>query len=105
MDTISPELLEHLRKIEPAETMDTSLGRILKNQVEEKVKALRALIRYNETRYALTAEAFYDQKIKDRDHTWEEEETYFDWINAQQSLTELEEELIALEKWLAHADR
>lgn len=105
MDTISPELIEHLKKIEPAQTIESSLGQVLKKQAEAKAQALRLRIRDHESRYGITVKAFYEQKIKDRDHTWEEEEIYFDWIGALQSLEEMEREIAALEKLLAHADR
>lgn len=105
VDTISPELIEHLKKIEPAQTIDSSLGLVLKNQAEARARSLRAQIRDNELRYGITVQTFYDQKINGRDHTWEEEETYFDWISAQQTLEEMECEIAALEKFLTHTNR
>jgi len=83
----------HLKRIEPAATVDCSLGRVLKNQAEEKARELRALIRYNQTRYRMSVEAFYSQRIKDQDHTWEDEETYFDWLSAHHALEEMEQEM------------
>lgn len=104
MDAVSEKLLEHLKRIEPAATVDCSLGRVLKNQAEEKARELRALIRYNQTRYGMSAEEFYNRKIKDQGHTWEDEETYFDWLSAHHALEEMEQEIVALEEILAHAE-
>lgn len=104
MEMVSEQLIEHLKRIEPAETVDCSLGRILKNQAEEKMRELRALVRYYQTRYGMSADEFYAQKIKDQDHTWTDEETYFDWISARQAAEEMEKEIVALEEILAHAD-
>lgn len=104
METLSERLIEHLKRIEPAETVDGSLGRVLKNQAEEKLRELRALVRYCQTRYGMSADEFYAQKIKDQDHTWADEETYFDWVSAIQATEEMEKEILALEELLAHAD-
>lgn len=104
METVSERLIEHLKRIEPAETVDSSLGRVLKNQAEEKLRELRALVRYYQTRYGMSADEFYAQKIKDRDHIWTDEETYFDWVSATQAAEVMEKEIVALEEILAHAD-
>jgi len=45
---------------------------------------------------------FYAQKIKDKDHTWADEETYFDWVGALQEAEEMKKEIAALEEILAH---
>ena len=99
MEMVSEQLLEYLKRIEPAETVDSNLGRVLKSQAEEKVKELRALTRYYQMRYGMSAEEFYTRKIKDQDHTWEDEETYFDWTSALQAAEEMEREVVALQKW------
>lgn len=104
MEMVSEQLLEHLKRIEPAETIDRSLGLVLKSQAEEKVKELRALIRYYQVRYGMSAGEFYTRKIKDQDHTWEDEETYFDWASALQAAEEMEKEIISLEEILARAN-
>ena len=104
MEMVNSHLIEHLKRIEPAETVDRSLGRVLKNQAEEKLRELRALTRYYQTRYGMSANEFYTRKIKDQDHTWADEETYFDWLSALQAAEEMESEVAALEEILAHAD-
>ena len=104
MEAISEQLIEHLKRIEPAGTVDCSLGRVLKNQAEEKLKDLQALLRYYQMRYGISPDEFFARKIKDRDHTWDDEETYFDWISALQAAAEMEKEIVALEGILARAD-
>lgn len=104
MEMISEQLIEHLKRIEPAESVDSSLGRVLKSQAEEKVKEFRTLTRYYQMRYGMSAEEFYARKIKDQDHAWEDEETYFDWISALQAAEEMEKEIISLEEILARAN-
>ena len=101
---VSDQLLEHLKRIEPAGTVNGSLARVLKNQAEEKLREFRALVRYYRTRYGMSADEFYARKIKDRDHTWADEETHFDWVGALQAVEEMEKEIIALEEILAHED-
>lgn len=105
MEMISEQLIAHLKRIEPAESVDSSLGRVLKSQAEEKLRELRALVRYYQTRYGMSPEEFYARKIKDQDHTWDDDETYFDWVSALQAVAEMEGEIIALEEILARADR
>lgn len=104
MEIVSERLIEHLKRIEPGETVDGSLGRVLKNQAEEKLRELRALVRYYQTRYGMSVDEFYARKIKDQDHTWTDEETHFDWVSAIQATGEMEEEIVALEEIIAHAD-
>ena len=104
MATVSEQLIEHLKRIEPAETVDGSLARVLKNQAEEKLKELRVQIRYYQTRYGMSAEEFYDRRIGNQDHTWDDEETHFDWISALQSAEDMEKEIVAIEEILARAD-
>ena len=104
MENVSDQLIKHLKRIEPAENVDSSLGRVLKNQAEEKLRELHALIRYYQKRYGMSVNEFYARKIKDQDHTWEDEETHFDWVSALQAAEEMEKEILGLEEILAHAD-
>ncbi|MSS71429.1 MAG: hypothetical protein EXS64_08060 [Candidatus Latescibacteria bacterium] len=104
METVSEQLIEHLKRIEPAKTVDYSLGRLLKNRAEGKLAAFQERVKYCQTRYHMSADEFYAQKIKDKSHTWAEEETYFDWVSAIQGAEEMEKEIAALEEILAHAD-
>lgn len=104
MEMVSEQLIEHLKRIEPAESVDSSLGRVLRNQAEEKLRELKVLVRYYQTRYGMSSEEFYARKIKDQDHTWDDEETYFDWTSALQAAEEMEKEIISLEEILARAD-
>jgi hypothetical protein len=101
MEMVSGQLLEHLKRIESAETIDRSLGLVLKSKAEEKAKELRALVRYYQVRYGMSAEEFYERKIKDQGHTWEDEETYFDWTSALQAAEEMDREVVALQEWTA----
>lgn len=105
MEMISEQLVEHLKRIEPAESVDSSLGRVLKNQAEGKLRELRVLVRYYQIRYGMSADEFYARKIENQDHAWDDEETYFDWVSALQAVAEMEGEVIALEEILARADR
>lgn len=69
------------------------------------MRELRALVRYYQIRYGMSAEEFYARKIKDQDHTWDDEETYFDWTSTLQAAEEMGNEIISLEEILARADR
>jgi hypothetical protein len=104
METVSEQLIEHLKRIEPAQTVDSSLGRVLKNHADQKLKELRVLVRYYQTRYGMSVDEFYARKVKDQDHAWVDEETYFDWGSAIQATEEMEKEIVALEEIIAHAD-
>jgi len=44
--------------------------------------------------------------IRDRgkDHTWEDEETYFDWITSLQMVREMDEEIEKLQEILARVE-
>jgi hypothetical protein len=104
MEAVSEQLIEHLKRIEPTGTVDHSLGLVLKNQAGEKLRDLQTLIRYYQTRYGMSPDEFYARKIKDQGHTWDDEETYFDWISILQNAEEMEKEITALEEILARAD-
>lgn len=104
METINDTLVESLKIIEPAKTVEQSLTRILKAQAEEKKRAIRSLIKYFERRYGMTVEQFYQSRISEQRHNWEDEDTYFDWVAAHQELREIETEIDKLERMLAHAD-
>jgi hypothetical protein len=52
----------------------------------------------------MTVEEFYQARISEKKHSWEDEDTYFDWVAAQQQLQEIESEIDKLEGMLAHAD-
>jgi hypothetical protein len=93
METINNTLVESLKIIEPAATVEQSLTRILKAQAEEKRRAVRSLIKYFQQRYEMTVEEFYQARISEKKHTWEEEDTYFDWVAAHQELQEIESEI------------
>ena len=68
------------------------------------MKDLQALLRYYQMRYGISPDEFFARKIKDQNHTWDDEETYFDWISALQAAAEMEKEIVALEGILARAD-
>lgn len=104
METINATLVESLKIIEPAETVEQSLTRVLKAQAEEKRRAIRSLIIYFQRRYSMTVEEFYQARISEKRHNWEDEDTYFDWVAAHQELQEIESEIDKLEGMLAHAD-
>lgn len=104
METINDTLVESLKTIEPAQTVEQSLTRVLKAQPEEKRRAIRSLIKYFEQRYDMTVEEFYQARISEKRHSWEQEDTYFDWVAAHQQLQEIESEISKLERLLAHAD-
>lgn len=104
METINDTLVESLKIIAPAATVEQSLARILKAQAEEKRRAIRSLIKYFQQRYDMSVEEFYQARISEKRHTWEEEDTYFDWIAAHQELQEIDSEIDKLERMLAHAD-
>ena len=74
METINETLVASLKIIEPAETVEQSLARVLEAQVEEKR------------------------------HRWEDEDTYFDSVAAHQDLQEIETEIDKVEEMLSLAD-
>lgn len=104
METINETLVESLKIIEPAQTVEQSLARVLKAQAEEKRRNIRSLIKYFQQRYGMSVEEFYLARISDKKHNWEGEDTYFDWVAAHQELQEIESEIEKLEGMLAHAD-
>ena len=105
MDQINATLIESIKAIEPAENLEQSLTKILKSQAEEKLQHNKSLSKYFQRRYGMTAEDFYENRIKDKKHSWEEEDTLFDWMTAQQQIKELELEIEKLEDLLSYADR
>ena len=86
METINDTLGESLKIIEPAATVEQSLTRVLKAQAEEKRRAIRSLIKYFQQRYKMTVDEFYQARILEQRHNWEDEDTYFDWVAAHQEL-------------------
>lgn len=104
-DEINATLIESIKTIEPATTLDQSLAKILKTQAEEKLRQVHSLIKYFQRRYGMSAEEFYEARIKDKKHSWEDDDTYFDWVTAQQQIKELQVEIQKLEVLLSHADR
>lgn len=104
METINETLVASLKIIEPSETVEQSLTKVLKAQADEKRRAIRSLIKYFQHRYDMTVEEFYLARISDKRHNWEDEDTYFDWVAAHQDLQEIETEIDKLEGMLAHAD-
>jgi hypothetical protein len=54
METINDTLVESLKIIEPAETVEQSLTRVLKAQAEEKRRSIRSLIKYFQQRGKIT---------------------------------------------------
>jgi hypothetical protein len=104
METINETLVESLKIIEPAETLEQSLARVLKAQAEEKRRNIRSLIKYFQQRYDMSVEEFYLTRISDKKHSWEDEDTYFDWVAAHQELQGIETEIDKLEGMIAHAD-
>lgn len=104
METINDTLVESLKIIEPAETVEQSLTRVLKAQAEEKKRTIRSLIKYFQQRYKMTVQEFYLARISEKRHSWEDEDTYFDWVVAHQELQEIELEIDKLEGMIAHAD-
>jgi hypothetical protein len=105
MEEITSTLLESLRVIEPAENLEQSLAKILRSRAEEKLRKMQSLVNYFQLRFGMTAEEFYQGRIRDKQHTWEDEDTYFDWIAFQQEAEEIGTEIKKLEGVLAHAER
>ena len=105
MEPIHIALLESLKRIEPAEDINESLARVLKAQAEEKRRSFQSLANYYQRRYGITPEEFYASRIEGKEHSWEEEESYFDWVAAIQMQGEMNEIIAMLEEMLAYADR
>jgi len=61
-------------------------------------------LNYFQQRYGMSIDEFYRARILDKRHSWDDEDTHFDWVAAQQELQEIETEIIKLEAMLAHAD-
>jgi len=104
METINETLVASLKIIEPAQTVEQSLTRVLKAQAEEKRRSVRSLIKYFQQRYGMSVEGFYQARMSEKRHSWEDEDTCFDWVAAHQELQEIETEIDRLEGMLAHAD-
>lgn len=104
MEIIEHALIESLKHVEPAETIDISLARLLKAQAEEKRRYYQSLFRYYQSRFRISPEEFYASRIQGKDHTWEDEETYFDWISSLQMVREMDEEIEKLQEILARVE-
>lgn len=104
METVNETLFESLKIIEPAKTVEQSLTRVLTAQAEEKRRAIRSLIKYFQQRYGMSVEEFYLAHISEKRHSWEDEDSYFDWVTAHQELQEIDSEIVKLEGMIADAD-
>lgn len=105
MAEISEALIASLQHIEPATSAEESLARLLKTHAEEKRRKYQELAEGYRQRYGMDAETFHATRIAGRDHSWEEEEAYFDWVTALQMVAEMEEEIVRLEEILSRATR
>ena len=103
MAHISEDLAASLQHLEPATSAEESLARLLKAHAEEKKQTYQRLAETYRQQYGMDAETFYSTSIANRDHSWEEEETYFDWVTALQMVAEMEEEITRLEEILSRA--
>lgn len=103
MDNIREALIESLQRIEPTSDPDISLAFILKSHALEKQRYYRAITDYYTKRYEMSADQFYHERIADKDHSFEDEETYFDWVTALQSINEMEAEIKKLEEIILDA--
>jgi len=104
MAVVKDILIESLKRIEPTDNIEHSLALVLKSQAEEKQRHFRSLSNYYQTRYNISPEEFYKAKIEGKDHSWEDEETYFDWVTTIQMIGEMDKEIKKLEEIIAHAD-
>ncbi|MBM3238870.1 hypothetical protein FJZ31_21475 [Candidatus Poribacteria bacterium] len=104
MGNIRETLIESLQRIEPASDPDISLAFILKSHALEKQRYYRALADYYTKRYEMSPDQFYQERIADKDHSFEDEETYFDWVTALQSINEMEAEIKKLEEIIFDAN-
>ena len=98
MGNISETLIESLQRIEPTSDPDISLAFILKSHALEKLRDYRSLADYYTKRYEMSPDQFYQERIAGKDHSFEDEETYFDWVTALQSINEMEAEIKKLEE-------
>lgn len=103
MAHISEDLAASLQHLEPATSVEESLARLLKAHAEEKQRAYQRLAEAYQQQYRMDAETFHSTYIANRDHSWEEEETYFDWVTAIQMVAEMEEEVARLKEILSRA--
>ena len=85
-------------------TIDISLARLLRAQAEEKRRHYQSVFRYYQSRFRISPEEFYASRIQRKDHTWEDEETYFDWITSLQMVREMDEEIQKLQEILARVE-
>ena len=104
MNHIRETLIESLQRIEPASDPDISLAFILKSHALEKLRYYRSLSDYYTKRYEMSPDQFYQERIADKDHSFEDEETYFDWVTALQSINEMESEIKKLEEIIFDAN-
>ena len=104
MNHIRETLIESLQRIEPASDPDISLAFILKSPALEKLRYYRSLSDYYTKRYEMSPDQFYQERIADKDHSFEDEETYFDWVTALQSINEMESEIKKLEEIIFDAN-
>ena len=98
MSNIHETLIESLKRIEPASDPDISLAFVLRSHALEKLRYYRSLADYYTKRYEMASDQFYQERIAGKYHSFEDEETYFDWVTALQSINEMEPEIKKLEK-------
>ena len=103
MAHISEDLAASLQHLEPATSVEESLARLLKTHAEEKQRAHQRLAEAYRQQYRMDAKTFHSTYIASRNHSWEEEETYFDWVTATQMVAEMEEEVTRLKEILSRA--
>jgi septation ring formation regulator EzrA len=103
MAHISEDLASSLQHLEPATSVEESLARLLKARAEEKQHSYQRLVEAYRRQYGMDAETFHSTYIANRDHSWKEEEMYFDWVTATQMVAEMEEEITRLEEILSRA--
>jgi septation ring formation regulator EzrA len=101
MAHISEDLATSLQHLEPATSVEESLARLLKARAEEKQHSYQRLVEAYQQQYGMDAETFYSTCIATRDHSWKEEETYFDWVTARQMVAEMKEEITRLKEILS----
>jgi len=83
--------------------MGKSLAQLLKAQAEQKLHYFQSIVRNFEKQYGMTADQFYQSRIHNKRHSWEHEETYFDWKTAEQQVEEMKQQIAKLEEWLSGA--
>ncbi len=98
MSVITESVLEIARQLEPAETAEASLRRVLANEIRRRLNRYDLIDRQFRKKYGMSFQEFdHRDVVKERGYSWEVESDYCDWEMAVTGIEALKAQLAALE--------